>query len=163
MGSLTNEVAAWHRAECDRLQCGPAAPAAFSSLTSGAAPRHRPGEGQLRQQAWRLLRTLWRHDIAPKMITYSAAIRDWQVCHILRAVQCHAIGSERITSNATSARVKGAACTSRPGISYERCGGMASRRRRSPTMRPSACEKGRQDWQVFISCERRSATPSARR
>jgi len=56
--------------------------------------------GRLRQQAWHLLRTMWWHDIVPKVITYSAAIRVREGPAAparfpsLRMVQRHAIGPE---------------------------------------------------------------------
>jgi len=108
-----------------------------SSTGSGAVPRHRVGDdhqqrnisackrGRLRQQAWHLPRTMWRHDIVPKAIIYNATIRVRRGptapagFHLLRAVQRHAIGPEVFTSNAASVRVKRAGCISRPGTSYD--------------------------------------------
>jgi len=66
--------------------------------------------GRLRQQAWHLLRTMWGHDIVPKVVTYSAAIRvrkdrqHWHAYHLYE--RC-------------SATPSGRRCTSGPDISYE--------------------------------------------
>jgi len=127
-----------------RVRKGLAAPAGFSSLTSGSAPRHRAGgdhqqrsisaceKSRLHQQAWHLVRMMCRHGIVPNVITCNAAIRTRTGAaapagfHPLRAVQRHAIGPTMITNNAASVRAKRTGCTSRPGISYERCGGMTS-------------------------------------
>jgi len=113
-----------------------AAPAGFSSLASGAAPRHRAGgdhqrrsisaceQNRLHQHAWHLSRMMCRHGIVPNVITCNAAIRVRKGpaapagFYLLRAVQRHAIGPEMITNNATSVRVQSASCTSGPDISY---------------------------------------------
>jgi len=105
-----------------RVRKVPAAPAGFSSLTSGAVPRHRAGgdhqqrsisaceKSRLHQQAWHLVR-LCRHGIVPNVITCKAAIRVRKGAAApagfssLTAVQRHAIEPEMITNNAALDRL----------------------------------------------------------
>jgi len=105
----------------------------LSSAWAKGGPQHR--------QASHLSRAMQRYSILSDMAIYSAAIsafeqgqRRQQALHFLRAMRRLAIAPEVVTHGAASSVCERSSSTSRPHISYERCGAMPSRRMWLPTV-----------------------------